>query len=255
MKFLLLKLCLLMMGFGLGLYAQEAENKKTGEDAEREAKIQTGFGVFDSEIIFGMVSVRGESDSDTIHGGYGLDHKYRKFHNTFDSDIFYTSVDDNANTHIFSIDAKSRYSLSNDDYLFAQGYYEDDRFSGYAWYNFMTVGYGHIIHISKNMKLTAEASYGIRRTRIYRGKRERDYVGVGYLEYNWKIDEGVQFDEKITVVTGSNGTEYKFDTSLQTKIYENVSLKLQHLLQHYTEAPKGKSDTKTVTSVNLVYSF
>ena len=96
---------------------------------------------------------------------------------------------------------------------------------------------------------------GKRRSQIHRGRKEIDTVAVGVSTFDLKISETSSFKQKSTVITGDDGTEYKFDTSIKTKILDNVGLKFTHFLTHDTEAPRGSSDTKSITSVNLVFNF
>jgi len=250
MNSLFLKLSLLCMGISISVLAQEVSTPVGSNNNQ-----QNSLGSFDHEAVYGLTSVRGENDSDSMHGGYELLHEYGNFKNLFDSDLYYTAENHDATTHIFMVEAKSRYYLKKDDYVYAGIYYEDDRFSGYSWENYYSAGYGHVFHISQDMTVLAEAGIGQRRTRLRRGNRDRDFIGIAHTEFNWQLDDGVQIRQKITALTGSDGTDTKSDTSIKAQVYENIALKLTHFIKHQTDAPVGISHTKTITSINLVYNF
>lgn len=147
------------------------------------------------------------------------------------------------------------YKLSERGYVFGQINYEDDRFSGYDYRAAELLGYGRDLLKTDTLLINAEASAGMRQSKLDNGGSDDEMIArlLGHL--NWKISDTSTFDEELTIEPGEEQTIYKSVSGLKVKINTSLAMKAAYTLKHTTDVPVGVRETDSETTLTLVYSY
>ncbi len=220
----------------------------------------------------GLLMTTGNSETDSVNANVGL--KYEKEHFLSEANIavLYSSEEteidgkkkDKVSAEKYNYAAKIGYKFDDANYVFINGDYEDDRFSGYDYRTTSSIGYGRRVIASDTINFDIEIGPGYRydRTNGYwennmhiGEKTEDELILRGYAMFNYKFSEAVSFQQDVTVVTGSDNTNTKSITALTTKIIGTLGMKVAYKVDNNTDAPAGKDKTDTETALTLVYDF
>nr|MDA3895656.1 DUF481 domain-containing protein [Desulfobacteraceae bacterium] len=219
-----------------------------------------------------LLMTTGNSETDSVNAKVGL--KYEKEHFLGEANIavLYSSEtteidgkkEDNVSAEKYNYSAKIGYKFNEANYVFINGDYEDDRFSGYDYKTTYSAGYGRKVIASDTIKFDIEIGPGYRydKTNGYwennvfiDEKTEDEIILRGYAMFNYKFSEAVSFQQDVTVVTGSDNTNTKSVTALKTQIVGALAMKVSLKIDNNTDVPAGKDKTDTETALTLVYDF
>ncbi|MEQ8954694.1 MAG: DUF481 domain-containing protein, partial [Gammaproteobacteria bacterium] len=117
------------------------------------------------------------------------------------------------------------------------------------------VSYGrNFLNNIENMELAATFGAGMRRSRL----PDRD-IDEGILrfsgEYVWSISDSADFNQNLSTEFGERNSIYRSESSIETRIVENLALRFSVNIKHQTDVPIGRKKTDTETSVTFVMSF
>jgi putative salt-induced outer membrane protein len=74
-------------------------------------------------------------------------------------------------------------------------------------------------------------------------------------DYKWDVSENALFNQLLSAEAGDQTSIYRLESSIETNIVENLSLKFTFNVKHQSEVPIGREKTDTATSVTLVMNF
>ena len=170
-------------------------------------------------------------------------------------DAFRSSRQDQLTAQRFYMVGSADYQLSEVSFVEGRLAYENDRFSGYDSQNDASVNYGRtLLTNTDNMIMTYTAGIGVRRS-------ESDAENFGEAifrlagDYKWDLSENALFNQILSAEAGDETSIYRWESSIETNILENLSLKFTFNVKHQTEVPVGRQNTDTATSVTLVMNF
>ena len=150
------------------------------------------------------------------------------------------------------------YDFSENQYVYAYGSYEDDRFSGYDYQSTISIGYGHTLIDEERMKWNFEIGPGYRQNKLEEesgGGKEEDAILRAFTHYEWTFSETATFFQDFSVEHGQENTISKSVTALKTKVVGGFALQLSYTVKHTSEVPEGTEKTDTETAITLVYNF
>jgi len=227
-------------------------------NAEEEQKNFSGSG----EV--GLLMTRGNSETDSVNAKIGLKYETGQLLSEANLAALYSSEEtetngkkeDSVSAEKYNYDAKIGYKFNEANYVFINGAYEDDRFSGYDYKTTYSVGYGRKLVASDTVKLDIEVGPGYRYDKPEGKKAEDEAVFRGFVMFNYKFSDSVSFQQDITVVTGSNNTNTKSVSALKSQIIGALAMKVSFTVDHNTDVPdKDTEKTDTETALTLVYDF
>jgi putative salt-induced outer membrane protein len=151
--------------------------------------------------------------------------------------------------------ASSTYSFSEDNFILSRAAHEDDRFSGFDSQSDISVSYGQLVLRNRlNMSLNYTIGAGVRNSH----SPEEDFSeGIVRLatDYSWNISENALFVQSLSVEAGETSSISRSETSIQSSIMENLSMKFAVKLKHQSVVPPDRKKTDTESSVTLLLSF
>lgn len=150
---------------------------------------------------------------------------------------------------------RTRYNLSDVNYLFGQANWLTDRFNGYHARDTATVGYGRQIWNGPVHTLNLEAGPGVRHDEYQAGGNATKAIAYASGTYSYQISDTAKFSEGVSVLANDD-TTVNSETALSVAINKSFSLKLAYNITYNTQPPASAPDkTDTVTSINLVYGL
>ena len=227
-------------------------------NAEEEQKNLSGSG----EV--GLLMTSGNSETDSVNAKVNLKYEKEHFLGEVNLAALYNSEEtetdgkkeDKVSAEKYNYSAKIGYKFNPANYVFLNGDYEDDRFSGYDYKTTYSLGYGRKLIATDKVKLDVEIGPGYRYDKPEGKKAENEAVLRGYVMFNYKFSDAVSFQQDVTVVTGSSNTNTKSVSALKAQIIGALSMKASYKINHNTDVPDDDTEkTDTETALTLVYDF
>lgn len=227
----------------------------------------------------GMLFKTGNTKSGDIKAGLNIKHEEGQWLNLLafnalakklETENVDTGKDEFESTdNKWDILGQTNYSLEEGgkNYLYASAYYEQDKFSGFAYQTSASLGWGrHWIETAKS-SLFADIGPGVKYdvTRAEPAENpaiiessETAVIVQAQALYTNQINDFVEFKQYFVVkqaFESDKNSVYKSETSLTTKLIESLQFKFAFRVDYDTEVEEGFENTNTETSVTLVYSF
>jgi putative salt-induced outer membrane protein len=104
------------------------------------------------------------------------------------------------------------------------------------------------------MGLTLNAGIGVRWSRLNDSDFDEPIVRLAG-EYDWKISDTASFNQQLSIEAGSETNIFRSETSIETQILDNLSLRFSINIKHQTDVPVSRERTDTETAVTFVMNF
>jgi len=151
--------------------------------------------------------------------------------------------------------ASANYEFSDDSFFLTRFSHEDDRFSGFDSQSDLTFNYGRgLLKNRADMGLTLNAGLGVRWSRLD-GSDFDEPIFRTSGDYNWIVSGSAVFNQELSSEVGTDSNIYRSETSIETEILENLTLKFSLNIKHQTDVPVGREKTDTQTAVTFVMNF
>lgn len=149
------------------------------------------------------------------------------------------------------------------NYLYASGEYEDDRFSGFENQWSVSAGWGRRWYETEVATFDADFGPGFKRdviseTDTMEEETKDSFVVQAQAKYVRKINEHVEFEQYVKVthaVESGENSKYHAKSSIVTRLMTQLQLKFSFTVDHNTDVDEGIENTDTQTGITLVYSF
>lgn len=216
------------------------------------------------EAELGVLMTSGNTDETKVNGRLGLINDQESWRNSGEFSTKYTEADDETTAEEYRAALETNYKFDAQQYWFLRGNWEDDRFSGYEFESSVTTGYGNRVWQSgKRSFLDLSAGAGYRYNKRMEvdpdtGRDvEEDAIARLAAQFDYGLSETSLFRQKLSTEIGldDNNTISKSETSLQSSIMNNLSMKLAYRVKHVSDAPEGSEKTDTELAVSLLYGF
>jgi putative salt-induced outer membrane protein len=229
----------------------------------------------------GMLFKTGNTKSGDIKAGLNVKHEEGQWLNllTFnalakklETENLETGKDEFESTdNKWDILGQSNYSLEEGgkNYLYASAYFEQDKFSGFAYQTSASFGWGRHWWETETSSFFADVGPGIKYDVIREIPATEGAQAIAETSetaailqaqalYTRQINDFVEFKQYFVAkqaFESDKNSVYKSETSLTTKLIESLQFKFAFRVDYDTEVEEGFEKTNTETSVTLVYSF
>lgn len=247
-----LKVALLMTS---GLLAQQAfadSSLFTAMDNPASAKKP-----FEGSAAAGYLAQSGNSKSSSATAATTMTWFDNSFAYSLWGNAANTSADDKRSSETYTLGGRTRFNLTNDDYLFGQASWLNDRFNGYDSRDTLAAGYGRQILNGPVHSLRVEFGPGVRYDDYSAGGHQTKALAYGSLNYQWQLTDTAKFIQGVSVLsTFGDDTTLNSETGLQVAINSKFSLKLAYDVTWNNNPPASAPDrTDTKTSIMISYSM
>ena len=154
------------------------------------------------------------------------------------------------------LNGQADYNLNTNNYLFGNGDYLRDVFSGYERRTSEVLGVGHRFLNTDTQQFDLELGGGRRQTRYTTGApSDEEWVERAAASYLWKFNSTSNFTENLSVVHGSTNTLTQSATAITANLAGSFALSLSYTVSHNSTVLAGFKKTDAITAISLVYTF
>lgn len=218
---------------------------------------------WEGEAELGALITSGNTEETNISTGFAVVHEVEHWRNSLDASSNYSESDDETTSEKYRASAETDYKFTERQYFFLRGAYEDDRFSGYRFQSSATTGYGNRVwEAGERSFLELSAGVGYRFNKLERpndeGNDDEEEAITRFAgQFNYELSDTALFRQRLGTEVGVDEGDAitESETSLQSTITGNLSMKVSYLVQHLSDPPQGSEDTDTELSVTLLYGF
>ncbi len=207
---------------------------------------------YSTEIELGAIFTSGNTEDENVKFRGSVSALRDAWEHELTIDAFRSSKDEVlAAQRVYTV-ASSTYSFREDNFILTRAAHDDDRFSGYDSQSDFSVSYGQmLLRQRENMTLNYTIGAGVRASRSEAEDFEEAIIRLG-TNYTWNVSDNAMFAQTFSVEAGESTSIYRSETSVQSDIMENLSMKFTVKVKHQTEVPIGREKTDTETSVTLL---
>jgi len=204
----------------------------------------------------GYINTGGNTDTTSLNAKFSVLHRGENWDTTFKADALTSQEDKETSKEKYGASLQLDRNFTAHHYLALLTEYEDDRFNGYEYQSVFSAGYGYRFINSDTMQLDFETGPGYRYDRLNEGGETEEQTVLRVAgKYYWKIRDGVEFVQNLSVETGNDNTISKSETSLKSQINGSLATKLTYKVKYTQEVPPETTHNDTEFGVTLVYSF
>ena len=74
-------------------------------------------------------------------------------------------------------------------------------------------------------------------------------------DYQWAISPTATFGQRLSTESGNETSIFRSESSIETQILDNLSLRFSFNVKHQTDVPVGREKTDTETAITFVMNF
>ncbi|MCB1664890.1 MAG: DUF481 domain-containing protein [Pseudomonadales bacterium] len=144
------------------------------------------------------------------------------------------------------------YNLNEDSFILSRIAHEDDRFSGYDGQSDFSVSYGqNLLRDRENLDWNYTIGAGMRYSQAPTENTKEGIIRLA-TELRWNVSDNALFIQTLSVESGKESSIGRSESSIQSDIMENLSMKFSIKMKHQTEVPLGRKKTDSEASVTLL---
>lgn len=160
-------------------------------------------------------------------------------------------------TNKLQVFVKTSWNFDKNNGAYVSLNYLRDQLDTYVYVLTESLGYQRLLYSNDTMNLSATTGPSLTQQKVQSsGEFSNAFGWQSGLDYVWNFTDSSSFKQSFLFnYTGSEGTTYQSNTSLSTKIYQNLTLQLSFLVNGTSWAAAGKKRVGTTTSTSLLYTF
>ncbi len=208
-----------------------------------------------SEVELGAVFTSGNTENESVNFRGEVDWRRDAWEYGFLLDGFRASQDNVRTAERMYYVGDARYDVNDVSFVLTRLAHEDDEFSGYDSQTDISINYGrNMLTTVENMSLTLNAGVGARQSRTATEDFDEAIIRLAG-DYQWQISESALFGQVLSTEAGDRTSIFRSETSIETTILDNLSLRFSFNVKHQTEVPVGREKTDTETAITFVMNF
>jgi len=208
-----------------------------------------------TEVELGAIFTSGNTENESINFRGEVDWRRDAWEYGFLLDGFRASQNDIRTAQRVYYVADANYDINEQSFVLTRLAHEDDEFSGYDSQTDISVNYGrNLLTTRENMELTLNVGVGARQSR----SEEEDFDEAIFRlagDYEWAISPTATFGQHLSTESGNETSIFRSESSIETQILDNLSLRFSFNVKHQTDVPVGREKTDTETAITFVMNF
>lgn len=215
----------------------------------------------------GVLFTQGSTNSDNINGKFNVTQEFQQWGYQTIARLRYRTTEEakdgiakNVTTAQKNfISTQVDYKLTDpDERIFLYAEYENDRFDIYDFQAIIASGWSEQLWRSSVSEFKYSVGPGFTIAEAINEEVNNDLQGFilrAAFEFTWRISKTAQFSQFLITETDPAYTITKSETSLSTKVFGSLAMKLSFVMEHNSHARLGQESLDTETAVTLVYQF
>jgi len=206
----------------------------------------------ETELELGAIFTSGNTKDENIKFKGTMDWYLTTWEYGLSLDAFRSSKNDELAAQRAYAVATATYNINDSSFILSRLAHEEDRFSGYDSQSDFTVSYGQtLLQDRENMELMYTIGAGVRNSRSDEGDFNEGVIRAA-TEFNWNISENALFIQKLSMEAGEESRISRAESSIQTNIIGDLSMKFTIAVKHQSEVPEDRKKTDSEASVTLL---
>ncbi len=206
-------------------------------------------------VSLGYLATSGNTNTTSYNTAFGIAYAKNKWTHAFDAAANGADESDTVTAEAYQADWKSSYDFSEHNYLFGLVAWRKDRFSGVNEQLSESIGYGRRIIDTPAHLLNAEIGAGYRNADLSDNTSESGVIGRLGLDYKWTFSETSNFEQNISVESGSDNTYIESVSAVRAKLLGDFAIVFSYTVRHNTDVPVGSEKTDKMTAISLELAF
>ena len=238
--------------------AAQADVNLTDLEANAAAAQQTAVKEgWQGSVAIGYLQTTGNANTATANGKALFGYKAGNWQDSILIQALKASQEGVLTAENTELDGQADYNLDTNNYLFGNGDYLRDVFSGYERRTSEVLGFGHRLVNSNTQQLDLELGGGRRQTRYTTlgVPDDEEWVEQAAASYLLKFNNTSNFSENLSVVHGSTNTLIQSATAITANLVGSFALSFSYTVTHNSNVLPGFKKTDGITAISLVYSF
>ncbi|QLJ46234.1 YdiY family protein [Raoultella ornithinolytica] len=166
-----------------------------------------------------------------------------------------TSSNDQRSSEKYAVGGRSRYNLTDSNYVFGQASWLTDRYNGYQQRDVLTAGYGRQILNGPVHRLRFEFGPGVRYDEYTDGDNDTQPLGYASGTWAWQMTDNTKFTQGVSVF-GAQDTTLNSESALNVAINAHFALRVAYNLTWNSEPPSSAPNhTDRRTTLSLGYKM
>ncbi len=219
---------------------------------------------FSLEGEIGIISASGNSETTSLSGSLVADHEMSNWSNRYTIESNYTRTRSDSQDRLvtsaqrLNMSLEADYKLLNPGkrvFLFAD--YEDNRFDGFDRQGSVVAGWARVKLKSESSSFRYSLGPGYNYAKPV-DEDDEDTSGIivrGTAEFIYQWSSGARLRQLLTTAAGRVLTQSRSETSLSTKVIDDLSMQLSFIIDHNSSPGTDIAAVDTRTSISLVYQF
>jgi len=220
---------------------------------------------WESQVEFGYQSNSGNSDSQSLNSRFEGSYTSGQHRHTGEVKYYLSEKNGEADKDQLSINLQSDYKISPDYYLYANFKGLNTQYSAYFNDYTLSGGMGYQASNTDDLLLELELGPGYRYQNpnldeiddddLIFPETVKEVILRGNINLSWQALDNLTLAGEVTITTGTSNTRVDSEISATNNITDEIALKIAQSQQYLDRVPPGLSQTDSVLSINLLFSF
>ena len=203
----------------------------------------------------GFLSTSGNTETTSYNTAFAIAYTTNRWTHAFDAAANGADESKTTTAEAYQADWKSSYDISEHNYLFGLISWRKDRFSGVNQQLSESLGFGRRIIDTPVHLLTGEIGAGHRSSDFSDNTSDSGVIGRIGLDYTWTFTETSNFQQNVSVESGSDNTFIESVSAVRAKLLGDLAIVLSYTVRHNTDVPIGSQKTDKLTAISLELAF
>ena len=215
---------------------------------------------------------RGNSENTAFGAAFLARNEIGRYLNTFSAYIDIGGSDGERSQERFGGLYSLDITVTDQSYAYQKLEYEDDRFSGFEYRLFYTVGAGLHVFNTDPFKWKLEMGPGVRYSKLQQTtdadatsptfgmqipieNESTDFAAFALSEIDWKITDATTLKHTLNTTYTDPTTTVESRVAVDTKLNGSLSMRTSVRVRYETDPPSGQEKTDTVLKAALLFSY
>ena len=204
----------------------------------------------------GLISTSGNSQSEVFNSAVKAVREWDRWTQTVNMTTAGASFNGTRNKESYLLDGTVKFDLSEQQFLFVNARYFDDKFDSFS--ESVSAAGGAGFKPVLNQTFSWDVFTGIGYSHQSLEQSGEDISGVTFLgisRYSRKLTDSTNLDFNTTVEYKPENTFSRNEASLDVAINSTLALKLAYEIRYNSEPARVDKNLDTITKANIVYRF
>ena len=210
---------------------------------------------FSGRAGLGFLATSGNSDTQSLNGNLDMWLNFDSWRHALNAQAIKSKTSGATTSDAIGWSWQSDYTINATDYIFGIITIDQDKFSTYDQQVREAVGYGRRVIDHERHILNAEIGVGARQADLRNNTSQDGAILRWSGDYRWIISESSEFNQILSIESGSDNVFLESSSALSTNIRENLALVTSFTIKSNSDVLPGSKKTDTFTAISLEYTF